>query len=496
MKPLRPHAVLLLLAMLAPGSGPAQENQVAELTAALFSDTPLIRDLRTLTDEIGGRITGSAANFRAVEWAHQRFVDAGLHANIERFEVARLWLPISASVTIDGAGARFSPRVVTAPFSTATPKGGLSAPLLYAGYGAEEDLQRLGDAVAGAVLLVETRELHDEDGLLHGLFKEYSGALVTEVLAFESGAVGVVYMSTRAKGLLYRHKAAVGLVNAQPLLTMEREGAQRAARLLQRGIKLTIHIDIDVDDGGPYESANVVAELPGAERPEEIVVLGAHLDSWDLGTGALDNGANVALVIDVARQMRRLGLKPRRTLRFVLFNGEEQGHLGSYAYVRHHEQALDNHVMAIAIDLGTGAIRSFFTNGRPAMETVINRLLQPVAGVGPWQMTNALATGTDTFDFMLQGVATVVPLQDAANYPSNYHAESDTFDKVDQAQLRLNAAILAVLAYGFAQTEVSWRRHDREGVATLVESLDLPDLRKRYPPWREWLAGTRGRRVE
>ena len=424
MKPLRPPAVLLLLAMLVPGSGLAQDNQVAELTAALFSDTPLIRDLRTLTDEIGGRITGSAANFRAVEWAHQRFVDAGLHANIERFEVARRWLPISASVTIDGVGARFSPRVVTAPFSTATPKGGLSAPLLYAGYGAEEDLQRLGDAVAGAVLLVETRELHDEDGLLHGLFKEYSGALVTEVLAFESGAVGVVYMSTRAKGLLYRHKAAVGLVNAQPLLTMEREGAQRAVRLLQRGIKLTIHIDIDVDDGGPYESANVVAELPGAERPEEIVVLGAHLDSWDLGTGALDNGANVALVIDVARQMRRLGLKPRRTLRFVLFNGEELGHLGSYAYVRHHEQALDNHVMAIAIDLGTGAISSFFTNGRPAMETVINRLLQPMAGVGPWQMTDALATGTDTFDFMLQGVATVVPLQDAANYPSNYHAES------------------------------------------------------------------------
>ena len=113
MKPLHPPAVLLLLAMLAPGSGLAQDNQVAELTAALFSDTPLIRDLRTLTDEIGGRITGSAANFRAVEWAHQRFVDAGLHANIERFEVARRWLPISASVTIDGVGARFSPRVVT-----------------------------------------------------------------------------------------------------------------------------------------------------------------------------------------------------------------------------------------------------------------------------------------------------------------------------------------------------------------------------------------------
>ena len=360
--------------------------------------------------------------------------------------------------------------------------------------GRREDFERLGDSVAGAVLLIEKSELHDEDGLLNGLFKQYSGALETEVFARDKGAAAIIYMSTRPQALLYRHRAALGVNNRLPILTMEREAALRAARLLRAGLDLHVRIAIDVEDGGEYETANVVAELPGSSRPDEIVVLGAHIDSWDLGTGALDNGANVALVIDVARQMRRLGLKPHRTIRFVLFNGEENGLLGSHAYVDHHAAELDHHVMAMAIDLGTGAFDSFFTNGRPEMEPLINRLLEPVAGLGPWSMTSALATGTDTFDFMLQGIATVVPLQAAANYPSNYHAASDTFDKVDPVQLRLNAAILATLTYGFANTDLSWTRHDAKQVATLVDSLELSDLQKQYPPWSDWLAGTRGRK--
>lgn len=115
------------------------------------------------------------------------------------------------------------------------------------------------------------------------------------------------------------------------MLVMERDGAMRALRLLRDGVTLSLTARLDLETGGPYRSENVIAEIPGGARRDEIVLMGAHLDSWDLGSGTLDNGANVALMIDIARQVRRLGLTPARTIRLVLWNGEEQGMVGSWA---------------------------------------------------------------------------------------------------------------------------------------------------------------------
>jgi hypothetical protein len=487
---------LFFLITASPAFASEQKSYASRLTGVFLTDTPLIDDLRFLSDEIGGRITGSADNERAVEWAVQRFRHIGLSAKKESFPMVKRWLPKTASVRIEGDGVSFSPRVVAVPFSTPTPPRGANSALIYVGYGLEEDFQKLGQAIADAFVLVETKELTDEDGLITGLFVQYARAREIERAAFDLGAAGVIYMSTRSKGLLYQQKASLGPDNVHPMLTMEREGAKRAIRLLKSHKDLKITVNIDVTTGDQYTSANVVAELPGSEQPEEIVLLGAHLDSWGLGTGALDNGANVAVVIDIARQIRRLGLKPRRTLRFVLFNGEEQGLQGSMAYVRQHEDELDRYVMAIAMDLGSGKITGFFENGRPEINTRLQDLLAPVMGMGPFPTIKEIATGTDTFDFMLQGIATTVPFQAASNYPSNYHAESDTFDKVDQTQLRINASIIAALTYGFAETDVNWQRHDRKQIELLVDSLELTDAQKEFPPWQGWLAGSRGRRPD
>ncbi len=487
---------LLFLFTASPTFASEQTGDASNLAGVFLTHTPLIDDLRFLSDEIGGRITGSAANERAIEWALQRFHHIGLSAGKESFQMAGRWLSKTASFTIEGDGLSFSPRVVAVPFSTASKPEGTSAALIYAGYGHKEDFQKLGQVVADAFVLVETKELTDEDGLITGLFVQYARAREIERAAFELGAAGVIYMSTRSKGLLYQQKASLGPDNVHPMLTMEREGAQRAVRLLKSHKDLKITVNIDVTSGGQYSSANVVAELPGSELPQEIVLLGAHLDSWGLGTGALDNGANVAVVIDIARQIQRLGLRPRRTIRFVLFNGEEQGLQGSMAYVRQHEGELDRYVMAIAMDLGSGKITGFFENGRPEINARLQDLLAPVMGMGPFPSIKEIATGTDTFDFMLQGIATTVPFQAASNYPSNYHAESDTFDKVDQAQLRINASVIAALTYGFAETDVDWQRYDRKRVELMIDSLHLTDTQKEFPPWQGWLAGSRGRRPD
>ena len=480
-----------LVWFLVQGSGLAQNQDVHRLVAAMLQDTPLEEDLQSLVDEIGGRATGSEANLRAVEWGVQKFRQAGVNAWKEAFTMPALWLEEKAEAHISG-DVSFSPRVVAKPFSVGTPEEGITAPLVDVGFGREEDFKKLGDRAKGAFLLVETEELVD----LAGLFREYGEAVEIEKRAFAAGAAGVVYMSSRPKNLLYRHNAALGPANKHPLLIMEREAAKRALRLLRKGKTLRLTANIQVKTGGPYESYNVIAEIKGSEKPDEIVIVGAHLDSWELGTGALDNGCNVALLIDVARQITRLGLKPKRTIRFALWNGEEQGMIGSWRYTQKHEKELDRYVMAASFDIGSGRITGFFTNGRPELMRAVEKVLQPVRGLGPFVHVNEPIVGTDNLDFMLQGVGNLVAVQESANYGPNYHARSDTYDKVDLRQLRLNAAIAAAVIYGFAQIEVDWERQSYEEVQQLVKTTTLEQQLKSMGIWEAWRQGKRGRKPD
>jgi carboxypeptidase Q len=478
-----PAASLLLALLPLPAAGYDAER----LVAALMGPTPLVEDLRSLTDEIGGRPTGSPANERSIEWGLARFRAMGVDARRESFSMPARWLERSARATVRGA-ITFSPAVAAMPFSVAT--AGTNAPIVDGGKGGEADFARLGASVRGAFVLLETEELRDLDGL----FKEYADAAEIEKRAAAAGAGGVVYMGSRPGNLLYRHNASRGPKNDRPMLIMEREAAQRTLRLLRVGQPLQLHAEIDADRGGTYESANVVGEIRGEENPEEIVLVGAHLDSWDLGTGALDNGCNVALVLDIARQIKSLGLRPRRTLRFVLWNGEEQGLIGSMGYVKSHAAELDRHVATLTFDIGSGRVAGFFTGGRPELEPVLARVLKPVEGLGPFVHVHEPVVGTDNYDFMVEGVANFVGNQDSSNYGPNYHARSDTFDKVDQRQLRLNAAVAAAALWGLSQGEVTWKRHTRAEIETLVNGTTLKDQMASFGVLEGWLDGSRGRK--
>ena len=461
----------------------------AQLTAALLGDTPLLRDLAALTDRVGGRATGSPANARGVDWALARFAEAGVHATRERFTMPTRWLERSASAVVSGEGVRFTPRVAAMPFSVATPPAGTTAPLVDVSFGTDSDFARLGDRARGAFVLVEQHPLVDVDGL----FREYGDAAAIEGRARAAGVRGVVYMGSRPDNLLYRHNVAIGAKNTMPMVVMETDGARRALRLLRAGTPLTLTESLDLETGGPYESWNVVAEIPGTTRANEIVLIGSHLDSWDLGDGALDNGANAVMLVDIARQITRLGLRPARTIRFAMWNGEEQGMEGSGAYVRAHAAELGRHAMVTAFDIGCGRINGFFTNGRADLLPLTAQALQPVAGLGPFAQINAPIVGTDNFDFMLQGVPNLVANQEPASYGPNYHARSDTFDKCDPQQLRLNAVVAAALTWGFAQSPTTLARDDAATVAALMKSTDLPQQMQTFGLWDGWVSGARGR---
>jgi hypothetical protein len=479
---------IIIICLFVPSQLISQASEVDYLVAAMLKQTPLKEDLRQLCDEIGGRPTGSKANLEAVEWAIKKFKEAGVIAKKEKFIMPNFWLERSAGAVISG-DVSFTVDAAAMPFSTSTPKKGFKAPLIDVGHGTEEDFKRVGDKAKGAFAFIETGELLD----VEGLFREYEAAGKIEKRAFAAGAAGVVYMSSRPKGILYRHNASLGPDNKHPMLVIERGQAQRVLRLLRAGKKLFLTAKIDIESGSEYESFNVIGEIPGTEKPNEFVVIGAHIDSWDLGTGAIDNGCNVVMVIDIARQMKRLNIKPKRTIRFTLWNGEEQGMRGSWQYTRTHAHELDGHIMACSIDIGCGRILGFFTNGREELVEPVNRALKPVQGLGPFQQLNVPIVGTDNYDFMMQGIGNLAANQAPVDYGPNYHAESDTFDKVDFNQLKLNTAITAALTYGFANMDVTWKRQTRAEIQNLIDTTDLKRQMEMFDLYKNWLDVTRGR---
>jgi hypothetical protein len=466
------------------------QDAVPRLAASLLGNTPMIEDLRTLTDKIGGRPAGSPANLRAVEWALERFRAAGVPATKEAFRMPGLWGERAAAAVVRGRDVEFAPRIAAMPYSTGT-GADFTARLVDGGRGRKEDYRALGSAARGAFVLIETPELRDLDGI----FREYVEGITIERDAFAAGVAGVIYQGSRSGNHLYRHNATLAYANRHPVLAMERDGAARALRLLRAGVALTIAPVVNVDTGPAYDSWNVIGEIRGHSRPHEIVIVGAHLDSWDHGTGALDNGANVVMLIDLARQIQRLGLRPARTIRFALWNGEELGLFGSFGYTHSHRAELDRHIMAASFDIGTGRITGFFTGGRADLIPVLDRALIPVGGLGPFEHPNVPVVGTDNFDFMMQGVPNLIANQETANYAPNYHARSDEFDKADLRQLRLNAGIAAAVTWEFANAESArLPRHTAAQVDSLITATDLEQQMRSYGNiWDAWIKGERGR---
>ena len=489
MRILNQRLLAVISALLCVSSALAAENDVDLLIAAMLGDTPVTDDLRELTDTIGGRVTGTVANKQAVAWAEAKFRTAEVAVSTEEFEMPYEWQENLVQAHISG-DVGFDVGVVAKPFSTAA--NALEAPLIDAGTGSAEDFARLGETARRAWLLIDTPVLNDDIGL-GGLFAEYSDAAQIEPRAFAAGVAGLVFLSSRPNNLVYRHNAALGGKNEHPLLVIEREHGKRAQRLLRDGKVLSLTATIEIDAGNAFTASNVIGEIRGSVHPEEIVLFGAHLDSFALGTGALDNGVNVAMMINIARQIARLGLRPERTIRFALWNGEEQGLVGSWKYAEQHEDELDQHIVAASFDIGSGRTTGYFTGGRPELVRLVDKYLEPVAGLGPFQQIDAPIVGTDNFDFMIEGVPNLVANQADANYASNYHAESDTFDKVDQQQLRLNSAIAAAVLWGFANSTDRLPRQSHDEIETLINDTDLEKQMRDFAVWDGWAAGERGR---
>jgi carboxypeptidase Q len=456
--------------------------------------SPLAENLRYLTDTIGGRVSGSAAADKAVGWAVEAFRQAGVDEVLtEKFTIPVGWAEGKTRVEVL-APLPFPVRLVSTGWSPPTPEGGITANIVDVGDGDAAGFAKVGDAAKGAIVLVHSKILVTWDDLING----YLIAPGIIARAMKAGAAAIFWMSTRPYLLLYRHTSALdGKLEVVPQAIVAREDALRIARFLEAGQPVRVRFDMPNHVTGPVESENVVAETRGSEKPDDFVLLGAHLDSWDLGTGALDDGCNAAMVIDAARALHASGNIPRRSIRFALFTGEEQGMLGSAAYARAHGDELDHMVAAVIFDSGDGRVTGYSLAGRRDALPALRRELGPLRQLGVTDFTMDAGADTDNFDFLLEGVPTLVANQEPANYMLNYHAASDTYDKVDMPAVKKQVAIAALTAYALANDERRVApRQTRKEVEELLKRTGLEQEMKTLGLWQSWASGERGRSTE
>ncbi len=335
-----------------------------------------------------------------------------------------------------------------------TPKNGVEAGIVRLDAGAiDHEMRHPTSRWANKILLVTSKDPKHAD-LFNAL--EKMPALLSA--AIKARALAVIEEDWRP-GIMLPHTGPAsfsGPATDIPVVSLANEQEELISRILDSGKPVRIRLNIQNEFSyGPVQSGNIAGEIRGSKNPEQTVLVGAHLDSWDLGTGAIDDGFGVAAVLSAAKAIIDSGVKPRRTIRFVLFTGEEQGLLGSKAYVNAHSAELRNIILAFALDWGNGPITKLPLAGHEELRAAFEELFRAIADTGPpVKVVPGFLMSTDAYAFSLASIPGIAPFQDSPNYMLIGHSAADTLDKVDAGVLARNSAILAASAVWIADYPV------------------------------------------
>jgi len=457
----------------------ARPDPIAEMDSKILEQVKseqaeLKANLQYLTDHIGPRLTGSPQLDAAGHWTIERFKELGLsNVHLEPWTIANSWTRGAATGRIVSPTPQML-TLETAGWSPAT-KGLARGPVVGVAARTAEDLQQYKGKLKGAIVIVArpAETTSPENPLLTPWAEQtipvarpknevrtpfdpeaYRRFLQAQSKFFaEEGVVAVLRGSEKWYGLMNMSVSGREYVpGAIPTAYITRENDTLLWRLLDAG-KVEAEVDIrSAFSGKPVEVYNTIAEIPGAEKSDEVVIIGGHLDSWDLGTGATDNGTGSMAVIAAARALQNLGVKPKRTIRFVLFTGEEQGLNGSKAYVKAHQNELAKISGVLVHDSGTGKVLTIGLMGNYNVRETLDRALYPLSkGVGFAEPTLRSEGGSDHVPFDQAGVPGFWCVQESADYDKTHHSQADTLDRVRWDDLMEGAQVLAVFAYNVAE---------------------------------------------
>jgi hypothetical protein len=424
------------------------DGTAARLIGLAMSDGRAYQLAESLSDSIGPRPSGSPNAARAVRWAVQQMNALGLkNVHTEAVRVPR-WVRGEAEGAVVAPGRQDLHLVALGP-SVQTPPEGITADVVEVA--SFDELKALGEErVRGKMVLFRHTMQRSHS------FEEYGHAVAFRAagpsLAARLGAAAALVRSVGTGAYRLPHTGALRYeegVAKIPAAAVSVEDAELIHRLIKSGATVRVHLRLTSHDEGEVDSANVVGELLGRERPQEVVLLGAHLDSWDLGTGAIDDGAGCAIVIDAARLAGAVGRPPRRTIRVVLFMNEEMGLSGARAYAERHAAELSRHVAALEIDSGAGRATGFGALGGAPAVGLLRRLAAPLETLGVAGVVEAQEAGADLTPLMGK-VPALTMEQELFDYFNWHHTAADTFDKIDAMDLAVDTAAVAVMAYGLA----------------------------------------------
>lgn len=418
--------------------------------AALTSNRAYAR-LAHLTDHIGNRLSGSKGLERAIEWAIAEMKSDGLdNVRAEKVMVPH-WVrgeeslevltPFPRKLTVLGLGN-----------SVATPAEGSAAEAVVVR--TFDELDALGERVRGKIVVYNAPFTN------YGATVQYRIAGASRAARY--GAIAVLVRSITPVSLQTPHTGAMIYDPTQPKIpaaAVTLEGAELLQRMYDRGERPTLRLKMEAKFLPDAESANVVAEIKGSEMPDEVVLISGHFDSWDVGQGAHDDGGGCIIAWEAVRLLKELGLRPRRTIRVVLYTNEENGLRGGNAYRDAHRAELSKHVLAVESDSGVYRPRGFglAATAPPQARANLQAIASLLAGIGA-DLVDADGGGADIGPIMREGVVGASFDVDGSHYFDIHHTPADTLDKIDPKNLALCVATMAVVAYTVADMPqaLSW----------------------------------------
>ena len=426
-------------------------------------------DLEYLADVIGPRLTGSAALKRANDWTAERFREYGLaNVHLEPWRFGQRWTRGPAAVRMTAPHERWL-NAVSWAWAPGT-NGPVNGDVVYMDANTRADFNtRFAGKLRGKWVLARgpvtiwnpdgpTMTHADSvraDSLRRAQFMTPASPFRDSVVAALAGEGIAGYVTSGAKQFgLETMSGSPARIYPFPYLVVDNETFNQMHRLLGRGEHVALEANIQNTLGTDSVTVyNTVAEIRGTEKPDEVVLLGAHLDSWDLGTGTTDNGTGSIAVLEAARILQASGMKPRRTIRFVLFSGEEEGLYGSRMYARDHAAELPKFESVLVLDNGTGRILGMALQGRNELRDMWTAMLAPANAIGPFKVRSGNKGGTDHLSFLPYGVPAFNYDQESRGYDHTHHSQIDTFDHAVIPDVMQAATVMAVNAWQLANLD-------------------------------------------
>jgi len=408
----------------------------------------------SLTTEVGARLAGSPADQRGRDWAVAKFKALGFDKVYVEPVTYPLWERHSEHGAIVGDHAQ-NLALTALGYSAGTPAGGLTAEVV-----AFPSLQALKDAdpatIKGKIVFLDAKMTRQKDGHDYGIGSPQR--VQGPVIAASKGAAATLIRSAGTDANSRTpHTGVTGFTDpakAIPAAALSLPDADQLGRLLALGKPVQVKLDLDVGFKGTYTGANVIGEITGRKHPNEVVAIGGHLDSWDLGTGAIDDGAGVAIAMAAAKLIHDMPQRPDRTIRVIAFANEEMGLWGGRAYADKHAGEVAKFQLGTESDFGSGPVWRMTASVKPEARGAIEQIAKVLEPIGvAYDATKPGGGGSDLSQMHGKGMAALSLTQDGTTYFDFHHNANDTLDKIDPKELAQNVAVYATFAYMAAQAK-------------------------------------------